>query len=237
MKTTELTIANVTSILNWYALECSENWGTWGRYPSLPVGASYDSFDTCHLRITFTSNVSFNGESFNCIADRRHVPGKNLKSISINRLAKLCKAAGVEFVNEYMTADKAAELANKRLADAGKTVADFEIMATYEFQRMMVREQIMSALDSVVVAKEFGKSIPESINGHSLTVKNYCQKEEATFIVDLTLEAKNSRKTAGKYVAASIDIEEAVTRFTNERVAVYSANLERHKQTLAELQA
>lgn len=235
MKKVELSISDVKAILNWYALEGTSNWGTWGNYPKLPIGASYNSFDTCHLRITLNGTATFKGEEFNCISDGRRVPGKNLEVITINTLVALCKEEGVEFANEYMTADKAAELTNKRIEDARKTVEQFEEMATYQWQEPKVREQIMNALNNVVVAKEFGKSIPETINGHSLTIKNYCEEEEVTFVVDLILVSKNSRKTAGTYKAAPIDIEEAVARFTNERVAAYAANLERHTQTLTEL--
>lgn len=234
--TTELTTANVTNILNWYALEGQGNWGTWGKYPSLPVGANYHSFDTCHLCLTFDKMVTFGGNEFNCITDGRNAPGKNLITISISELVRICKSQGVEFANEYMTSEKANELAAARLNDAKKTVIDFEKMATYEFQEPQVRAQIESALSNVVVNKVAGSPISERIEGYEVVITNYCEKEQATFIVDLTLKLKNSRKTAGTYTASNVNIEEAVARFTNERVAAYSANLARHRDTLAKMQ-
>ena len=235
MKTTELTIANVTEILNWYVLEGQSNWGTWGNYPNLPIGASYNSFDICHLRITLKGTATFKGETFNCIADGRKVPGSNLEVITINTLVALCKEEGIAFSNEFMTADKAAELSNKKVEDARKTVEKFEEMATYQWQEPKVREHITNALNNVVIAKEFGKSILETITGYALIIKNYCEKEEVTLIVDLTLTGRNSKKTAGYYKAAPIDIEEVVSIFTKERVASYRVNLERHKKTFNQL--
>lgn len=109
-------------------------------------------------------------------------------------------------------------------------------MSTYEFQEPKVRAQIESALSNVVVSKVAGSPIAERIEGYELVITNYCEKEQATFIVDLTLKSKNSRKTAGTYTASNVNIEEAVTRFTNERVAAYSANLARHRATLTKMQ-
>jgi len=235
MKKVELTIRNVTDILNWYALEGQFNWGTWDNYPNLPIGASYKSFDTCHLRIILKGIATFKGKTFNCIADGHNVPGINLEVITINTLVALCKEEGIAFATEFMTSEKAKELNDKKVENARKIVEEFEEMATYQWQEPKVREQITNALNNVVVRKEFGKSIPETITGYALTIKNYCDKQQVTLVVDLHLKGRNSKRTAGYYKAAPIDIEHAVTLFTNERVASYSACLERHKQSLIEL--
>jgi hypothetical protein len=80
MKT--LSKEHAKAILNWYDSEGKQNWGTWSNYPVLPVGASYSSFDTCHLRILFDEKLQLEtGEIFNCIADSRREPGKNVKGI------------------------------------------------------------------------------------------------------------------------------------------------------------
>lgn len=114
------------NILNWYALEGQGNWGTWGKYPSLPVGASYHSFDTCHLRLTFDKLVSFGGNEFNCVTNGRKVPGNGLASITISELVRICKTQGVEFANEYMTSEKANELAAARLTDTKKPLVNLK---------------------------------------------------------------------------------------------------------------
>lgn len=232
----ELTTSNVTSILNWYALEGQGNWGGWTHYPALPVKASYDSFDTCHLRITLDKIVSFGGQEFNCITTCRRVPGKKLICISISELVHICKSQGVKFANEFMTFDKAQEISAANLNDAKETVNRFEEMSTYKWQEPRVRQQIEDELNNIVVNKIPGSPIPEFIEAYPITITNYTGKEQATFMVNLSLKHKNSKKTAGTYSASPVNVEDAVTKFTNERVANYSDNLAYHKATLAKKQ-
>lgn len=236
MNTLELTLENVTDILNWYALEGSVNWGTWGNYPNLPVSASYHSFDTCHLRIKLEKMVSFKGHVFNCIADGRRVPGSNLKTISIYALLCAAKEEGVQF-NGYMTLEKEAERKREYFEKAAQVVRDFEAASKYEVQEKAVREQLQNAFDHVSVHRVKGQSLPNTITDFALEIRNYCENETATIIVDLVLTGRNARNTAGRYKVVSVksDVEEVVRRFTNERLESYLSNLERHRNTLAEL--
>jgi len=236
---TQLTIKNATDILNWYALEGSSNWGVWGNYPTLPVGASYHSFDNCHLRLLLSQDVEFGGEVFNCIIAGGRPSGSKVREvITLTKLKAICEANGASFVNEYMTIDKANELSAARLAGAKKTVANFEVMATYEWQEVRVREQVMTELNKIHIAKTPGSPLAKSVENYSLTIKNYCEKGEATIIVNAELASTNSKKTAGTYKAITPDmdkVEEIISEFTNERVASYSSNLNHHRKSLSEL--
>ncbi len=236
---TNLSIQNVKDILNWYALEGSYNWGIWGNYPTLPTGASYHSYDNCHLRLLLDQDVEFGGEVFNCIIDGGRPSGNNVREITtLSALKGICESNGVAFVNEYMTVDKAAELTNSAIINARKIVTDFEKMATYEYQEVNVREQIMTELSRISVGKTPGSPLAKSIDNYTLTFKNYCEKQEAAIVVNVELCSTNSKKTNGTYAAINPDmnqIEAIIKTFTNERVASYTANLNRHRQTLAEL--
>lgn len=139
-------------------------------------------------------------------------------------------------VGDYYTDEAEKNRANIRLEKAQKTVADFEIMATFEYQEAKVRAQISTELNNVLVRKIPGNPIAEHILSHCLNITNYCGKEQVTFTVDLTLKSKNSAKTVGTYIASPVDIEAAVILFANERVADYNENLLRHKQTLLDMQ-
>ena len=70
-----LSKSTAEAIVKWYDEIGQSNWGTWGNYPKLPVGASFHSFDTCHLRIKLDSPMKFGNQTFKFIADSRKVPG------------------------------------------------------------------------------------------------------------------------------------------------------------------
>lgn len=83
------------NILDWYNTTGKSNWGTWGNYPKLNVGASYHSFDVCHCRILLDETVQLDDEdktTFNCISDGRRVPGAKVKNyIDFSDLADYLK--------------------------------------------------------------------------------------------------------------------------------------------------
>jgi hypothetical protein len=241
MATVKLSLENAKDILNWYAIEGQSNWGVWGNYPSVPVGASYDSFENCRLRILFDNDVEFEGTVFNCIATSRFVPGKKVNNvISPAFLRDLVKEKGVEFVNDFMTADKALSIKNKALEEAKKIVVQFETMSKYEYQESKVREHIQNSLNRISINKEHGNPFSDIIYKYELVIKNYAEKEIATILVDVEYVSCNARKTCATYKCININeaqLEDIVRVFTNERVASYSANLERHRKTLLDLKS
>ena len=74
---TTLTETQATAIINWYDTIGTRNWGTWGNYPSIGVGASYHSFENCPCRIKFDTLIEIDGHAYQGIADVRNqlVPG------------------------------------------------------------------------------------------------------------------------------------------------------------------
>lgn len=85
MKT--LTKENAQALITWFENEGQSNWGTWGNYPTLPVGATYLQYDTNACQINFDQTVEINGGAINCISVSRHTVGKKWdKSTSFEAL-------------------------------------------------------------------------------------------------------------------------------------------------------
>jgi hypothetical protein len=80
----QLTKEAAKNILSWYDSIGANNWGVWHSYPAIGTGASYSSFDNCHLRIMLDEIMQMDGseDTFNCISDSRRVPGKKVKGIA-----------------------------------------------------------------------------------------------------------------------------------------------------------
>lgn len=91
------------AIINWYETVGQSNWGVWGNYPSLPVGASYLSYDTVACQINLDQKIEIDGDKYNCITTGRFSVGKKLdKNISFEALKEWA-------VDGYLAAKKANE--------------------------------------------------------------------------------------------------------------------------------
>lgn len=126
---------NAKSLVNWYNTEGQSNWGVWGNYPSLPVGASYNSFDTCLCRILFDKDVFVEGsdEVFNCIATSRKVPGSKVKnSIGFETLLELSKSDEEKFLTTV----------NGWRSDYKRAKEVFQMLQAYNNQPNEIKERI-----------------------------------------------------------------------------------------------
>lgn len=94
MKT--LTKQNAVDILVWYFTEGQGNWGGWGKYPSLPVGASYQQYESNPVQINFTEIVSIGEANFNCISKKRSVGQKYSSYITFSFLQEYFGIASAE---------------------------------------------------------------------------------------------------------------------------------------------
>jgi len=77
--TKELSKEQGIAIIRWYDSK-SENWGSWGNYPVLGLGASYLQYDTNPCQINLDIPVMINGEKYNCISCGRSV-GKKMEQL------------------------------------------------------------------------------------------------------------------------------------------------------------
>jgi len=94
---------NAIDLINWFETTGQKNWGVWGNYPSLPVGASYLSYDTNPCQINLSETISINGEEYNCISNNRHTVGKKWnKTISFEDLKDWA-------IDGYLNAKKASQ--------------------------------------------------------------------------------------------------------------------------------
>jgi hypothetical protein len=68
-----LTNKEIAELLYWAETIGAGNWGGWCAYPL--DNCSYNSFDTCHIRIKFDEETEYQGEIFDGIGSSRHAPG------------------------------------------------------------------------------------------------------------------------------------------------------------------
>lgn len=154
----KLELKHLELIIDWMNEEGIHNWGSWGHYPALPIGASYHSFDTCQVRIKLDEVIELpNGELCDMIIKGRPV-GKCSNPISIFEIVQICKEAGIEFENEkeFLTKSKFNRVKSEKLEYQKKLVAEFETKyATYEYNYSEAKKTIQNLID-------YGKYVPKN---------------------------------------------------------------------------
>lgn len=111
--TVELTRQEVLSILVWRATDGRGNWGGWGKYPRLQVGASYLQYDTNPCQINLSKNIYVCGDTYNCITDGTPVGSKWIYSISFGRLQNFYDITDSEIATAVK--NKGTEMRNKQV--------------------------------------------------------------------------------------------------------------------------
>lgn len=102
---TNLNRNQVLALLVWKATIGTGNWGGWGKYPSLPVGASYRQYATNQCQINLDKAVMVDGKGYNCITNGRPVGAKWDRPIGFGDLQAAFAISDEEIAHEIANND------------------------------------------------------------------------------------------------------------------------------------
>lgn len=190
----ELTQKNVEDIINWYYDTGVGNWGTWKDYPTLPVAATYHSFDTCHFRAVLSEKVSFDGSTFNCITDSRKVPGEGLTPISIHALKRALIEKGVAFHGEF-TKGFAHQQRIGQLKELKERVDRFAEIYTYDYHYNRSYSLIKTRLEFL----KLDKPMQEKLLSYRIVIKNGPHPKEIAIYANYDFVGANPEGTEFHY--------------------------------------
>ncbi len=164
---------NAIAIIRWYESK-SENWGSWGNYPTLPVGASYLQYEDCECIIKLDCRVSLadgENENFKYITSGsgRNTPGVkeaddyisfySLKNWCLPEEAKaaeeLRRAAHLSAYNEAksnfekLPTNMQSDLLAITITACGSNNSRKKAIAAYAFENKEIIQPIMGELKDV----------------------------------------------------------------------------------------
>jgi hypothetical protein len=140
---TNLNRNEAIAILVWFAKFGNTNWGTWGKYPKLPVGASYLSYDTNPCQINLSSPVTIDGENYNCITKGRPVGAKWSNAISFFDLQEKYNITDSEIISAVKAFDNAEriEYLNGCIARHKSALSESNISFTPAIEQIFLRSE------------------------------------------------------------------------------------------------